>query len=189
MGNKIFYKVMRALAKTVTILFLRPKFYGLENIPNEGKIILAGNHRSYFDPLLVMSSTKRHIHFLAKKELWKFPKNIIFANLGLIPVDRSKKDSSVLIAAKDYIKDGEVVGVFPEGTRGKEKFLPFKIGTVKLAHDTNTKIVPFAITGKYKIFSKDLKITFGKPLNIKNKSLEEENERFRNIVKEMIKEK
>lgn len=188
MGNKIFYKVMRALAKTVTILFLRPKFYGLENIPKEGKIILAGNHRSYFDPLLVMASTKRHIHFLAKKELWKFPKNIIFANLGLIPVNRSKKDDSVLIAAKSYIEKDEVIGIFPEGTRGRGKFLPFKIGTVKLAFDTNTKIIPFAITGKYRLFSKNLKITFGNPIDIKNKKLEEENERFRNIIKEMIKE-
>ena len=170
----------------ITIFFkllYRPNIIGNEYIPKNQKIILAGNHTSNLDCILLLSSTKRNIHFLAKKELFQGIKKIIFNNLGLIPVDRSKKDSNVLKVAKKYLENNLVVGIFPEGTteKGCGYLLPFKIGAVKLAYDTDTLIVPFKISGDYKIFSNNLKIIFEKPYKVK-KDLENSNKELYNII-------
>lgn len=188
--NDVFF--MKILRPIITLLFktlYTPKIIGPENIPlNEG-VVLAGNHTSYFDCLLLISSVKRNIHFLAKDELWKGPKKIIFANLGLVPVNRRKKDGKSLILAKKYLENNKVIGIFPEGTIGRNGPLPFKIGAVKMAYDTNSKIVPFSITGKYRLFSRNLKIVFHKPINVIDSDLEKENESLRNIIMKDIGEK
>ena len=178
------YIFVRPIITFLFKIFYRPKIYGIENIPKNGKIILAGNHTNNFDSVLLMSSTKRNIHFLAKVELFKGVKKIIFNNLGLIPVDRSKKDKSeVLKEAKNYLNEDLVIGIFPEGTteKGCGYLLPFKKGAVRLSYETNTKIVPFKITGDYKLFSKNLKIVFDKPYKAK-KDLEKSNKELYNIV-------
>ena len=119
----------------------------------------------------------------------KGPKKIIFSNLGLIPVNRREKDKDALKKAKEYLEKNEVIGIFPEGTTEKGRgLLLFKIGAVKMASDTNTKIVPFAITGSYKPLKK-IKIEFGKPIQIKSDDLEKENNNLRETIKNMIKEK
>ena len=186
MDSKL-YRVLRPIIKFLTNTFIRPKYVGLENIPKDGRIIIAGTHTNILDCFLLISATKRSVHFLAKKELWKGFKKIIFANMGLIPVDRSKKDHNSLIKAENYLENECVIGIFPEGTTQKKRgLLPFKIGAVKMAKDTNTKIIPFCITGRYRLFSKDLKILFGEPIIINKKDLEKENEKLRNIIKEMM---
>lgn len=186
MKESKLYKFSRPIVKLFTKIFLRPKFIGIENIPESGRVILAGTHTNNLDCFLLMSSTKRCVHFLAKDELWKGPKKIIFGNMGLIPVNRRCKDKSVIPATIKYLEDEKVVAIFPEGTFSKEhKLLPFKIGTVKIARLSDTKIVPFVIKGKY--FSKNLRIIFGKPITIKSDDLEKENTEFRNLIDNMIK--
>ena len=176
------YKLLRPLITILFKLLYRPKIVGTENIKSSGGIILAGNHNNNLDGAILISSTKRNIHFLAKIELFKGMKKYFFDNLGLIPVDRSKRNHKALENACGYLKNGKVIGIFPEGTFGRGKILPFKIGAVKMAYETGWEIVPFAITGDFKIFSKNLKIEFGKPIKIKSNDLEKENEKLRNIV-------
>ena len=148
------YRIVRPIIKFLVCIFIRPKFIGLDNIKDDEAIILAGNHTNILDCFLIISSTKRSVHFLAKDELWKGPKKILFSNLGLIPVNRRKKDPNSLFMAKNYLKHEKVIGIFPEGTVSKDgNLLPFKYGAVKMALDTNTKSIPFAIKGKYKLFS------------------------------------
>ena len=155
------YRLLRPLIKLITNIFIRPKYIGLENIPKKGRIILAGTHTNNLDCFLLISSTKRSVHFLAKDELWRGPKKIIFSHMGLIPVNRRIKDSTPLRKACEYLNKEQLIGIFPEGTTEKGKgLLPFKIGAVKMAKDTNTKIVPFVISGDYKLFSKNLLSTF-----------------------------
>ena len=184
MKESKLYLFFRPIVKLFVKIFIRPKYIGLENIPKDEKIILAGTHTHVCDSFLLMSSTKRPIHFLAKKELWKFPYGIIISHMELIPVDRKNKSPNSLIEAKKYLDSNMVVLIFPEGTLEKEKgkLLPFKMGVIKLASDTNTKIVPFSIDGKY--FKKGLKIRFGKPVKITG-DLEEELENFKNIIEEL----
>lgn len=185
-NDSTFMKIIRPIITSLFKIIYRPTIIGKENISKEGKIILAGNHTNNLDCLLLISSVKRNIHFLAKDELWKGPKRIIFDNLGLIKVNRRKKDKECLRHAIEYLKNEKVIGIFPEGTIGKKKLLPFKIGAVKMAYETNSEIIPFVITGKYKIFFNDLKIEFGRPIKIKSNDLEKENENLRNIIIKMI---
>jgi 1-acyl-sn-glycerol-3-phosphate acyltransferase len=185
-NDVLLYKILRPI---ITVLFktlYRPKIIGIENIPKSGRIILAGNHTHNLDCAMLISSTKRNIHFLAKVELFKGIKKIFFSNMGLIPVNRKIKDHNVLIHAYNYLENEKVIGIFPEGTFGKGKILPFKIGAVKMAYETKCDIIPFSITGAYKIFSKNLKIEFGKPVKIKSTNLDKENEKLRNIVVKMV---
>ena len=184
-----FMKIIRPI---ITVLFktlYTPKIIGTENIPKNDGIVLAGNHTSYFDCLLLISSVKRDIHFLAKDELWRWPKRIICSKWWRIRVNRRKKDGKSLEGAKKYLENDKVIGIFPEGTIGKSGPLPFKIGAVKMAYDTNSKIIPFSITGKYRLFSRNLKIIFHKPIVVKDSNLEIENKKLRNIVMKEIGEK
>lgn len=184
-NESLLYKIVRPIIKVLFLFLYSPKIIGKHNIPEKGRIILAGNHTNNFDCLLLMSSTKRCIHFLAKDELWRGLKKIIFSNMGLISVNRRQKDHRSLEMAENYLKKEKVIGIFPEGTISKEKgkLLPFKIGAVKMAYDTDTKIVPFSITGTYRLFSRNLKIAFGDPLSIKDSNLDKENDKLKDNIK------
>ena len=183
------YCFFRPIIWLIMKLVFHPKYYGLENIPKKGRIILAGTHTSNIDCFLLISTTKRPIHFLAKDELWKGFGKYIFGNMGLIPVNRRQKDHAALEMSEEYLKNECLIGIFPEGTTEKEYevMLPFKIGAVKMAKDTNTSIVPFAIKGKYNIFGKSVQIRYGKPITIKG-DLEEQNKRLESIVTNLRKE-
>ena len=183
------YRILRPLIVFFVKVLIRPKFIGLENISKDGRLVLAGNHTSIMDPLLLITATKRNIHFLAKDELWHGVKKIIFANLGLIPVNRRVKDPNAMNLAIKCLDNEQVIGIFPEGTTEKGRgLLPFKIGAVKMAHDTNTKIVPFIIKGKYRLFSRNLSIKFLKPMIIKNDDLIKENDKLRMTIKNIMEE-
>lgn len=185
--NDVFlYKILRPLLTFLFKILFTPKIVGSENIKQSGRIILAGNHTNNLDCILLISSTRRNIHFLAKSELFKGIKKILFNNMGLIPVNRKSKDHNALLMAYNYLNNDKVIGIFPEGTFVKGKVLPFKLGAVKMAYETKSEIVPFSITGHYRLFSRDLVITFGKPIKIKSENLAKENENLRGIVVRMI---
>ena len=183
----ILYRVSRPIINVLFRVFYRPTYLGLENIPKEGGFVLAGNHTNNFDCLLLMSSTKRTIHFLAKDELLKGFKKIIFKNMGIIPVNRRIHDKEALVKAKAVLSKNQVIGIFPEGTFSKVKgqLLPFKIGAVKMAHDTNTKLVPFCITGTYKLLRKNITITFYPPYDIRD-DLGLENDKLRDFLQKEL---
>ncbi len=182
----MLYRILRPFIKLFTLVFLRPKIVGSENIPYNGRIIIAGNHINNLDCFLLISSTKRTIHFLAKRELFTGFKSIIFSNMGLISVDRSRHCPEVIEEACDYLNDDEVIGIFPEGTteKGKRELLPFKKGAVRLASSTNSKIVYFKIVGDYKLFSNNLKIIFGKPYLVSD-NIDKENEILKNKINDL----
>lgn len=183
----ILYRIVRPIVEVLFKTIFTPKIIGKENIPKTGRIILAGNHTNNLDCFMLMSSTKRPIHFLAKIELWKGPKKIIFGNMGLIPINRKEKNHQSLKLAYEYLNDEKLIGIFPEGTTEKEKgvLLPFKIGAVKMAKETNTKIVPFAISGNYHPFSRNLQIKFDAPLSI-TEDLEKEKERLKDQIDHLL---
>jgi 1-acyl-sn-glycerol-3-phosphate acyltransferase len=187
MKESKLYIILRPLVKVLVKILLHPKIVNKEYIEKEGRIILAGTHTHDLDCVLLMASTKRPLHFLAKKELFEGKFGFLFRNMGLIPVDRSIKDKSVIPKAIDYLNDEKAVAVFPEGTYSTEHILlPFKIGTVKIAHDTNTKIVPFIIKGRF--YKRGLKIVYGKPFKIESDDLDLENKKFRDLIERMIEE-
>lgn len=193
MKEPILYRILRPIINILIKIVFRPTYIGKEYIPKKGKIVLAGNHTNNLDCLLLISATKRTIHFLAKDELTKGIKKILFNNMGIIPVNRRIHDKNALSKAIDTLNKDKVIGIFPEGTINKTKdiIMPFKIGAVKMANDTNTPIVPFIITGKYKIFNNNLKIEFLNPIKYKKvEDLTTYNEELMNIIrKKLAKEK
>lgn len=186
----LFYKYFaRYVIKAFVKIVYNPKYIGLENIPKKGRVILAGNHTNNFDSIILIASTKRCIHFLGKHTLFKGIKKILFRNMGVIPVNRTIKDSNCLKEARKVLNEEGVIGIFPEGTINRKKedlILPFKIGAVKLAFDTDSYIVPFSIKGEYKAFKSGPTIIFGTPYNIGGNDLDIEKEKLENIVRELI---
>ena len=162
-------------------------FKGKKNIP-KGRVIFICNHTSNIDGILLVLATWRKQYFLAKKELFKGIMKPIFTGAGLIPVNRKTKDGKALENAINVLNKGMVVGIFPEGTINKtdDVVMPFKIGAVKMAHDTNTKIVPFVIKGKFRLFRKGVRIVFFKPIKMNDDVLDNSNKRLMGFISDKL---
>lgn len=189
-NNKTYKFVKNKLGKPFKRLF-RIKVEGTENIPKKGKIVLAGNHRCMLDPCVCITSCNREIHFLAKDTFYdKLIFKNIFKKMGCIRVITKTHESNMgaLEGAIEELNKGNVVGIFPEGTRNKtnKTLLKFRKGVSYIAIESNSKVVPFAITGKYKLFSKDLTISYGKPIDVSKLSKKEASEFIKSKVEELI---
>lgn len=182
-----FYKVVRPLVEVFVRVLYRPTVIGLENIPKEGRILIAGNHTKWLDPVMLVGIVRRPVHFLAKEELFHGKTKFIAEGMGCVPVNRKIHDHNALQGAIDFLNKDLCVGIFPEGTinRTDDVIMPFKMGAVKACSETNTKLVPFIITGEYKLFKKSVKLEFLSPIEI-GKDLEKENEKFMNIVSKKL---
>ena len=160
-------------------LIFRIKVRGIENMPQSGGCIIAANHLSFWDPVLIACFLhKRRICFLAKAELFKFPPfGFIIRNLGAVPIYRGSRDAGTLMLAINHLKNGNVLGIFPEGTRirnGKKSVA--KRGTIKMAKAANVAVVPVCINATYKLFSK-VTMTVGEPIYYSGEYVEGELEK------------
>lgn len=163
----MFYRFGRALVKILTFFLYSVKTEGLENVPTEGSFVLCPNHISNYDPIAVATRFKRQVHFMAKAELYKniFIKKILLG-LGTIPVERGHVSVETLKESLRILKNGEVLGIFPEGTRVKDGVRkPPQEGFVVFALKTKSPILPVHIQGEYKFRSK-ITIKFGKPVEL-----------------------
>lgn len=120
------YKIFKAILSPIYRLWYNPKIKGKENIPKSGPIILAGNHIHIMDQCNVIISTKRPIHYMAKKEYfdkqYKEGKFAWFFRMsGCIPVDRTTKDEDAKSSALQVLNEQKALGIFPEGTRNALK--------------------------------------------------------------------
>lgn len=181
------YLRMRGILNGLFRILFRPTIVGNENIPEDGRIVIAGNHTHFMDCITVASSTKRCVHFLAKSELMKPPLKWFFAPFGIIPVHRGQRDKAALESAIEVLNDDKVIGIFPEGkvNDARGTLLPFKFGAVRMAQVTGSRVVPFVISGRYKFFRKSIKIQFFEPVTI-TENLEESNQMLWNIVHEAL---
>ena len=186
--NKLLYKTCKLIYKSLLKVLYRPTAIGIENIPEEGPVIFAGNHRHAFDPVVVMTHTKRFVHYMAKESLFKGVHGFLFKQIGLIKVYRTRNNPEAIASAVELLKNGGTLGIFPEGTRNRteEELLRFKHGAVTIAKQSGSKIVPFAIKGEYKLFSNKLIIEFGKLVDVNNMELEEANDYIRNEVLNLL---
>lgn len=186
----IAYIIMYPFIKLFLIITLNPKIVNKENVPKSGAFILAGTHKSYYDPLLAGMLTKRHVYFIAKKELFNnFFLRFIFNLVGVIKVDRDNHDNeNAKNIAVDVLKRGEVLCIFPEGKRNKENnnIVPFRYGAVSFAYKSGKPIVPFAIVPKPKTFRYKTKVIVGEPIYIKTNDYKTETEKLEQVVKELI---
>lgn len=161
----MLYHIARIILIPFIYLLFRPKVTGKENIPKEGSTIIYANHISIFDPILLGCVLPRKVHFMAKNELFKFPPfGKLLKTLGAFPVKRSSADITSIKVALKLLKDGQVFGIFPEGTRSKNgEVQNFTHGMAAIALKSKAVTIPIAIAGKYRIFQ-SMHITIGKPL-------------------------
>lgn len=184
------YSILKFILKPVFKLWYNPKIKNSHNIPKDGAVVIAGNHKHLYDQCLSIIATKRQIRYMAKKEYFDGKLAFFFKAVGCIPVNRQSKDPDAVNAALDVLNSGGALGIFPEGTRNKtdEFLLPFKFGAVSMAQKTGAYIVPAGLTGDYKFRSKNLVVNFGEPFKVDNMSLEEANDKLYNEIKRLMEE-
>ncbi|HXW76062.1 MAG TPA: lysophospholipid acyltransferase family protein, partial [Candidatus Eremiobacteraceae bacterium] len=128
------YGLARAVLKPTTSLLYAAQVSGVENVPASGGLVVAANHRSYLDPPLLGTWFPRTVHFMAKRELFSIPVlGYLISRVHAFPVDREHADLRAFRQALRILKDGGVVGIFPEGTRNLAGDAQARGGAVLLA--------------------------------------------------------
>ncbi|PXW91717.1 1-acyl-sn-glycerol-3-phosphate acyltransferase [Streptohalobacillus salinus] len=147
--------------------FFRMKVEGREYIPKEGSAIICANHISNWDPPVFGSSIKREVHFIAKEELFhKKWLAALMTSLKVFPIKRGMSDRQALRKALGLLKNGEALGLFPEGTRSKTGDLQKGMSGVGFfALRSDAVVVPCAIIGPYKI-GRQMKLVYGPPVDM-----------------------
>lgn len=165
----LFYRFCRAILRIYFFLFLPLSASGLENIPNDGAVILCGNHISLLDPPAIGALSRRPVCFMAKKELFSVkPFAALLKKLGAFPVDRKNSDMAALRLSIAILKRGDVLGIFPEGSRAKDGVqLKMESGVGFIALRARAAVVPVRIFGPYRTFRKT-HIAFGAPVQLED---------------------
>lgn len=166
-------RFLRVTVAKLLVLLFRVRAIGLENLP-DGGAILAGNHQSYADPVLLWCKTPRPAHFMAKAELWEVPiVGWVVARVWAFPVRRGAADREAIRTAVELVQEGELVGVFPEGTRHQAEGLgEAHGGAAFVAMRSGAPIVPVGIAGTDRIMPEGKRfirfprvtMSFGAPL-------------------------
>ncbi|MEU1538670.1 lysophospholipid acyltransferase family protein [Actinacidiphila glaucinigra] len=173
----MFYYVLKyvVLGPLLRVLF-RPRIEGMENIPEEGAAIVAGNHLSFSDHFLMPAILPRRITFLAKAEYFTGTglkgrlTAAFFHSIGQIPVDRSggKAGESAIREGMKVLGKGELLGIYPEGTRSHDgRLYKGKVGVATMAIRAKVPVVPCAMIGTYEIQPAGRRLPRIKPVTIR----------------------
>ncbi len=150
-GASFFWHLSYVLLSAYQHLFYRIRVCGIHNIPETGPVILASNHTSGHDIIILGCTSTRQIFFMAKEELFRHPVvAAYFRRAGVFPVRRGANDRKAIATALTHLREGRVLGMFPEGKRFNA-LSQGKTGVVRLAMKVNAPIVPVAIIGARKI--------------------------------------
>lgn len=166
--SKVLYRVGQAVCRPIMKVFYRYKFINNNSIPHEGAYIIASNHMSFSDPVLLGLGQRRRLFFMAKQELFKnkFFGGLIRA-LGAFPVERGAGDGKAIKTGEDLIKEGNVMTIFIEGGRTKTgEFMRPRSGCALVAQQMQVPVIPacITITGNPKYLFAKRVIHFGDPL-------------------------
>lgn len=163
-----FYKICREIIRPICFLLFPRKVFGAENLPKDGPMIVCANHVSLVDPVFLGLEMKQPLHYIAKKEVFDVPIfGAIVRALGAFPVDREGKDLKAIRTCMSVLKDGNTLGIFPEGTRvfnGKKS--EAKAGIALIAKRSNATLIMAHIVPKksrVRPFTKT-KVYFAKPV-------------------------
>lgn len=195
----MFYGFVRTLLVILVKLLYRYKIVGRENIPKKGPVIIAANHKSYLDPIMIALAVQgRQVNFMGKDSLFKIPVlSTIIKWLNTFPVKRGTADKAAIAHSLKLLKNGEVLLIFPEGTRIRNGGLgkPYP-GVTAIALKTGAPIVPIGIIGTDKVVpngSKTLRfpkitVRVGKPINVEKIAATERKEKEEELTSKMMEE-
>jgi 1-acyl-sn-glycerol-3-phosphate acyltransferase len=161
------YQFGQAVCRLYLNALFKVRIYGKENIPDKGAVLLCANHISNNDPPLLGAYIKRPVRYMAKKELFKVPVlKTLLRKLGAFPVNRAGGDKQSLRTSLDILKSGDMVGIFPEGTRSKTGEIGKGLsGAGFFALKSTAHVVPCAIIGPYKMRG-CVTLVYGKPISM-----------------------
>ncbi|AYY13228.1 1-acyl-sn-glycerol-3-phosphate acyltransferase [Actinobacteria bacterium YIM 96077] len=167
--------VGRRLAGMLARLAWSVNCHGSEHVPASGPVILAPNHTGFMDAPLLVATSPRPVHTLAKKELFRGPVGWVLRAVGQIPLDRDGPGRDLLEAGLGVLEDERVLVVFPEGTRGAGDFQDLRTGLAWFALRSGAPVVPvvFGGTGRrgrtlgaIPRFRERLDVVFGQPITL-----------------------
>jgi 1-acyl-sn-glycerol-3-phosphate acyltransferase len=181
-GSRVFWLFLKfVLLGPALHLMFRPKVTGLEHIPREGGAIVAANHVSFLDPLLLpLVVPRRRVMFLTKvKYIDKPVLRWILTGAGVIPVatDDPRAVGGAVTAAVEAVRSGRLVGIFPEGTRSPDgRLYRGKTGVARIALESGAPVIPVGIIGTDLAFPRgarlprprSVRILFGPPITLAN---------------------
>lgn len=166
-----FYRFWWWLAYGLAVFLFRLRVEGRYNVPRSGAVVVASNHCSLPDPVIIGVAAGRELWYLAKAELFSIPfLGWLIRNLHAMPVDRRRSDRSALMAWAQILKSGNPVLLFPEGTRNKKSdFLRPLAGIGMLVYRTQAPVVPVYISGTINVWKTmigldRIQVRFGKPI-------------------------
>lgn len=161
------YPLGKAICTAILKPFYRIKVIGIENFPKEEGVLLCTNHIDNLDPPVVGLTAPRPVHFMAKEELFQLPVlKSVLPNVNAFPVKRGLSDRQAIRKALELLRSGQVVGMFPEGTRSKTGELGKGLtGAGFFALKGDALVMPCAIIGPYRPF-KRLKVVYGTPIDM-----------------------
>ncbi|MBJ7348444.1 MAG: 1-acyl-sn-glycerol-3-phosphate acyltransferase, partial [Thermoleophilaceae bacterium] len=170
--NMLVYRVVRFFLLPFFLIYFRLDRVGREHMPQEGPVIVAANHRSFLDPFILGTMSKRPLYYVSKKELFERRwQGWILNSLGAFPVARGRADEEMLETARAILARGDSLVIFPEGTRTRSGSLARpKRGVGRLALETGAQVIPIAITGTehvrrgWRIRSRKVRMRAGQPL-------------------------
>ena len=165
----MIYTIVKELLRLIFTVVLRLKIEGRENIPKDGPLVIASNHLSLLDPPVLGTAATRKVHFMAKEELFVPVLGTIYKILGAFPVRRGGADRAAIKHGIEILESGNVLAIFPEGTRSKTGELgKAQPGALMMASKVKATIVPACIIGTdYKRHGRiwpKVTVRFGKPM-------------------------
>jgi 1-acyl-sn-glycerol-3-phosphate acyltransferase len=168
------YRIAAAVVKPLMRSWFRIRLEGHEHVPDEGPVILASNHRSNMDPVLLASAVERPVAFMAKAELFVGPLGWIMRWIGQFPVRRGGIDREALRRTDAVLARGSMLGLFPEGTRGDGTFSSVHPGLAYIVVRQRCPVLPVVISGTERVrrrfgwlpFASPVRIVIGPPVDL-----------------------
>ena len=166
--------LVRWMFRIQLTLCYRIRVHGLDNFPEPGSTLVCSNHQSFLDPVVLGVTSLRPLNYLARKTLFKLLPVRLFLELNdAIPIDLDSMGMAGIKESLKRLKRGEMLVVFPEGTRSDNgELLPFKPGFDLLARRSKSRMLPVALDGCYQAFPRDkmlprlgeIQVVFGQPI-------------------------
>lgn len=189
----MLYTFFRGIFRLLFRVLFRLQAEGKENIPKDGAVVLCANHTSNWDPPVLGSPIERKVHYMAKAELFQLPVlSYVLPRIGAFPVKRGGVSKESIRLSLQLLKDGNMLGIFPEGTRSNAGGMGKK-GAASLALKAGATVIPAAIIGSYKPFSR-MKVVYGPPVDITEfadsgpEGLEQATDKIMSTIRAMVKQ-